>query len=230
MGSIGLIRHSGLLVVAALLAGCMPPAATPLASETLAAPTGTVPPSQAAVVSPEPSLAPTSEPTVEPTPEPTEEPVVTPPPIDPDCPQDDADDVISVQEFVDGKTSCFANGIRVRGWLDTPPPLGFLPPIVKPSWLYYPGESAASLWHQPPPEPDHVCANGEECWWFFPHLDPNVDGLAFEPLDRWVILTGHTRDPRAQNCHYDGEGPNPNPELVTVCRQQLVVTAIEDAP
>ncbi len=42
-----------------------------------------------------------------------------------------------------------------------------------------------------------------------------------------MILTGHTRDPRAQNCHYDGEGPNPNPELVMICGRQLVVTDIE---
>ena len=48
---------------------------------------------------------------------------------------------------------------------------------------------------------------------------------SFEPLDRWVILTGHTRDPRAENCHYDGVGPNPNPELVVICGRQLVVTA-----
>ena len=89
--------------------------------------------------------------------------------------------------------------------------------LVKPTWLFYPnGDTATALWHQPPPQPDHVCASGVECWWFFPHLDP-ADGLAFEPLQRWVILTGHTRDPRAQNCHYDGEGPNPDPDLVVIC-------------
>ena len=169
------------------------------------------------------------EPTVEPTVAPTEEPVVTPKPIDPSCPNA-TDDTISVQEYVDASTSCFRYGVRVRGWLDTPPPIGFEPPLVKPSWIYYPsGDFAAMLWHQPPPEPDHVCANGEDCWSFFPHLDPNFD-LQLEPLDRWVILTGHTRDPRAQNCHYDGVGPNPNPDLVVICGRQLVVTAIEAAP
>lgn len=202
-----------------------PAASTPLRTEPAALPTGTPEASVAAVVSPEPSL----EPSVEPTVPPTEEPVITPVPIDPSCPNA-TDAIISVQEYVDAATSCFRYGVRVRGWLDTPPALGFEPPLVKPSWIYYPsGDSAASLWHQPPPEPDHGCASGEDCWWFFPHLDPNFD-LVLEPLDRWVILTGHTRDPRAQNCHYDGVGPNPNPDLVVICGRQLVVTAIEAAP
>jgi hypothetical protein len=167
----------------------------------------------------------TVEPTPEITPEITPEPVVTPEPIDPDCPQSD---VISAQEFVDGKTSCFANGTRVRGWLDGPPPTGFEGPLVKPTWLYYPdGDTATALWHQPPPEPDHVCGFGEECWWFWPHLDPTLD-LELEPLERWVILTGHTRDPRAEHCHYEGEAPDP--ELIAICKRQFVVTAIEEAP
>jgi hypothetical protein len=225
-------RSCSVLLVAIVAGACGAPGPAPTESvaPSGAAPSPSAASTTAAVATSEPTAPPTPEPTQEATPEPTAQPVVTPPPLDPDCPQQDAEDVISVQEYVDAPTSCFRSGVRVRGWLDTPPPLGFLPPIVKPSWLYYPDESAASLWHQPPPEPDHVCANGEDCWWFFPHLDPKIDGLAFEPLDRWVILTGHTRDPRAQNCHYDGEGPNPNPELVTICGRQLVVTAIEEAP
>jgi hypothetical protein len=218
MGSTGSRRSGGLVLAAMLIAGCgQPGASTPAAATATAA----------AVASAAPSAPASAVPTVEPTVAPTEEPVVTPVPIDPSCPQEEVDSIISVQEYVDAKTSCFKNGIRVRGWLDTPPALGFLPPVVKPSWIYYPDDSAASLWHQPPPDPDHVCAESE-CWWFFPHMDPDV-GLDFEPLQRWVILTGHTRDARAENCHYEGEGPNPNPELVLICGRQLVVTAIEAA-
>lgn len=224
MGSSTSRGVGGMLLATILIAGCGQPGASTPAPATASA---------AAVISPEPSAPatpePSVEPTVEPTVAPTAEPVITPPPIDPSCPNA-SDDIISVQEYVDASTSCFRFGVQVRGWLDTPPPIGFLPPLVKPSWLYYPsGDSAAMLWHQPPPEPDHVCANGEDCWAFFPHLDPNLD-LELDPLDRWVILTGHTRDPRAQNCHYDGEGPNPNPELVVICGRQFVVEAIEDAP
>jgi len=223
----GSIRSGAFLLAALLIAACdQPGASTPPAASATAAAIASLEPS--AAPSTAPTVEPTVAPTVEPTVAPTEVPVITPPPIDPSCPNA-SDDIISVQEYVDAPTSCYRFGVQVRGWLDTPPPLGFLPPIVKPSWLYYPDESAASLWHQPPPEPDHVCANGEDCWWFFPHLDPNA-GLDFEPLDRWVILTGHTRDPRAQKCHYEGEGPNPNPELVVICGRQLVVTAIEAAP
>jgi hypothetical protein len=220
-------RTGGLGIVAILVAACgsgtvtpSPPAQSePPASASAAPPT-------APVVTSEPTVLPTEEPTVAP----TAAPVITPIPLDPDCPNNEVDDVISVQEYVDAPTSCFRYGVRVRGWLDTPPPLGFEPPLVKPSWIYYPsGDSATSLWHQPPPEPDHVCATGEDCWWFFPHPDPDLD-LDLEPLERWVILTGHTRDPRAENCHYDGVGPNPNPELVVVCGRQFVVTAIEEAP
>ena len=227
MSPIGSKRAVGVVLAAALVVGCgQPGASTPVATATAAA---VVSPEPSAMASLEPSVAPTVEPTVEPTVAPTEEPVITPTPIDPSCPNAN-DDIISVQEYVDASTSCFRFGVQVRGWLDTPPPIGFEPPLVKPSWIYYPsGDSAAMLWHQPPPEPDHVCAQGEECWAFFPHLDPDFD-LTIDPLDRWVILTGHTRDPRAQNCHYDGVGPNPNPELVVICGRQFVVTAIEDAP
>ena len=221
-------RSGGALLAMLLVAGCTQPG--PSITGTAAAPSPE--PSQAAVATSEPSTPATVEPSVEVTPEPTEAPPTeapedTPTPIDPSCPNA-SDDTISVQEYVDASTSCFRFGVRVRGWLDTPPPLGFEPPLIKPSWIYYPsGDSATSLWHQPPPEPDHVCASGEDCWWFFPHPDPDLD-LDLEPLQRWVILTGHTRDPRAQNCHYDGVGPNPNPDLVTICGRQFVVTAIEE--
>jgi hypothetical protein len=231
MSSITSLRWSAALVCAILVAACGQPGtsitgATPPPSA-MSTPSPVPSATLAAIASVEPTLEPTLEPTAPP---PTEEPppVSTLAPIDSECPQDDLDDVISVQEYVDAQTSCFRFGVRVRGWLDTPPPLGFEPPLVKPSWIYYPsGDSATSLWHQPPPGEDHVCASGEDCWWFFPHPDPDLD-LDLEPLQRWVILTGHTRDPRAQNCHYDGVGPNPNPELVTLCGRQLVVTAIEE--
>lgn len=222
MLSSGSKRSGALFLGALLIAACQPGASTPPAATATAAAVESAEPSAPA------TAAPTVEPTIEPTAAPTEQPVVTPVPIDPSCPNA-SDEVISVQEYVDAPTSCFRFGVQVRGWLDTPPPLGFEPPLVLPSWIYYPANSAASLWHQPPPEPDHICANGEDCWWFFPHMDPDVD-LGFAPLDRWVILTGHTRDPRARNCHYDGEGPNPNPELVVICGRQLVVTDIDAAP
>ena len=206
----------------------MQPAVSGAPATEPALPTGTAEASVVAMVSPEPTPTPTSEPTVEPTVAPTEEPVVTPPPVDSSCPNDDTTSIISVEEYVEAPTSCFRFGVRVRGWLDGPPPMGFEGPLVRPTWLFYPnGDTATALWHQPPPEPDHVCAGGGECSWFFPHPDPN-SGVVLEPLQRWVILTGHTRDPRAQNCHYDGE--EPNPELVVICGRQLVVTAIEDAP
>ena len=226
MTAIAARRLIGALLTGFLVAGCLAPASTP--TGTASGATASAPPSATGAASEAPVE--TTEPSVEPSePPPTEEPPVTPIPIDPSCPNA-TDDTISVQEYVDASTSCFRNGVRVRGWLDTPPALGFEPPLVKPSWIYYPsGDFATSLWHQPPPEPDHVCASGETCWWFFPHPDPDLD-LDLEPLHRWVILTGHTRDPRAKNCHYDGEGPNPNPDLVTICGRQFVVTAIEAAP
>lgn len=223
-------RIAGAALAVVVVAGCVSPAGSPtgtVAGSPSTATTASPSPTTAAVASSEPSAPATSQPSVEPTVVPSEAPP-TEVPVDPSCPNAN-DDTISVQEYVDAPTSCFRLGVRVRGWLDTPPALGFEPPLVKPSWIFYPSDSGASLWHQPPPEPDHVCVPGEDCWWFFPHIDPDFD-LTFAPLQRWVILTGHTRDPRAANCHYDGEGPNPNPELVVICGRQLVVTAIEEAP
>ena len=198
-------QRIGGLLLAVILVGCGQPGASTSSAPSApgpAAPTGSLEPTAAAVASPEPSTPPTAEPTAGP----TEEPAATPVPIDPSCPNDDTTSIISVQEYVDAPTSCFRYGVRVRGWLDGPPPMGFEGPLVKPTWLFYPnGDTATALWHQPPPQPDHVCAVGVECWWFFPHPDPDA-GVVFEPLQRWVILTGHTRDPRAQNCHVRRRG------------------------
>lgn len=221
------LKPGALVLFAMFVAACTGGTSTASPPTQVSEPPASVSPAPTApVVTSEPTVLPTEEPTVAP----TDAPVITPIPIDPDCPNDEVDDVISVQEYVDASTSCFRFGVRVRGWLDTPPVIGFLPPVVIPSWLYYPsGDEAAMLWHQPPPEPDHVCESGVECWSFFPHVDPKVS-VELDPLDRWVILTGHTRDPRAQNCHYEGVGPNPNPELVTICGRQFVIEAIEAAP
>ena len=53
-----------------------------------------------------------------------------------------------------------------------------------------------------------------------------------EPLQRWVILAGHTNDAAAEGCHWttieDFGGERDDADAVRHCRKQFVVTAIEE--
>ncbi len=89
----------------------------------------------------------------------------------------------------------------MRGWAGRAPPTGFEgPAVIKPMWLNYPDENFTVLWSAA--AVGRTCPDDEpECEGFFPHINPD-SGLSFEPLGRWVIVTGHLRDPAAERCHY----------------------------
>ena len=148
-----------------------------------------------------------------------------------------------MQEFVEAKRSCFsAQDVRIRGWLDEPSPFGVIGPSIKPLWLAYPqggrtcDEQEAhcfysiALWQVVPPGPDEVCSE-DFCGDLIPHVAPG-SGLVLEPLERWVILTGHTHDAAAERCHWelplDVTAEVDDAEAVAHCRRQFVVTAIEE--
>jgi hypothetical protein len=177
------------------------------------------------------SIEPTAEPT--PTIEPTDAPEATNPPDGTGGPCPTAP-VLTVREFVEAPSSCFGgNDIRIRGWLDTPAAFGFLPPLVKPSWLYYPpGDRFVALFDVVPTDPDHVCAEAD-CASLLPHTTPD-SGISFEPLERWVIVTGHINDPAAERCRYiESEiapGPFDDASARESCRANFVVVALEDDP
>lgn len=207
------------LVVTALISGC---SAYPNVSSP--SPLATVTPSAAAVATATPTLAPTTEPTIEP------KPTVEPEPTEEPCP---TAEVLTVREFVAASWECFGvEDVKIKAWLDGPPMFGFEGPRVRPGWLYYPVEDATALWNDAPKDDDRFNCSGRKLWCpgVFPHLKPD-SGLSFLPLQRWVVVTGHLRDPAAETCHYDFD-PEPVPDLVEVCRQMLVVTAIRgsDAP
>ena len=216
-----MIRSRAWLAIGVLAAAC----GTPLASTTPV-------PSFAAVATATASAAPaTQAPTLEPTPP------ATPAPPDPtatptvptNCPTEEP---ITVAEFLDTDKKCFgSDDIVIHAWLDTPPTFGFIGPIVRPTWLYYPpdGTTFFTLYNEPPGEPDHACGG---C--MFVHLAPDST-IVLEGPARWVIATGHRRDPAWQRCHYDEPddwtGPEPDDEGARRgCRDSFVLDALEDAP
>ena len=232
---------SASLLAAVLLAGCLQPtgSAAPSTNATTA-------PSATAVASPgatdAPTAGPTAEPTPAPSPEPTVEPTIEPEPTDAVCP---TSRVLTVRQFVDSPRSCFdGKDVKIKGWLDTPGPLDFAGPSIRPFWLAYPETGPCSspsptcslgiaLWQDVPLDPEHICEEDREayCSLIFPHSAPGT-GLHFMPLRRWVILTGHTDDPAAERCHWEyppevEPGTLDDDDAVRHCRAQFVVTKID---
>ncbi len=170
----------GLLLISILVGGCMPPAAsTPPAS---ASATASAAPSAVAVASAEPSAPPTVEPTVEPSAAPTEEPVVTPKPIDPVVPQRDRRHHLGpgVRRRPDELLPVRRTGPRLAGR----PATDRLRAPARQADVDVTTRAATTADDAVAPaaaQPDHVCAMGEDCWWFFPHLDP-ISRPRFEPL------------------------------------------------
>jgi hypothetical protein len=239
MGSKGSRQIQRLFIAALLVGGCVQPAAAtvpaPQAAATDGAPTGRPAPTDVAMASPDPSASPEPEPTAKPTVEPER----TPKP----CP---TADVLSVREFDDAPRRCFGpEDIQIRGWLDSIDGLHGTGPSIRPWWLAYPQSGrtcdeqkpecfyAFTLWVHVPPDLSPCSREEPHCSIVFPHVPPS-SGLDLLPLQRWVILTGHTNDAAAERCHWwYGDEPEmdlDNAEAVRHCRKEFVVTAIEAAP
>jgi hypothetical protein len=203
-----------LVFVAVLAVGCAPgaPTASVQPSTADATPTGTPAPTTVAAASPDPTV----------------EPTVQPDPTAGDCPTSDP---LAPTEFWEAPRRCFGSDeVRILGWLDTPPIFGFLPPLIRPVWLAYPpdGTQFFTLFGTPPADPE-ICGG---CMLL--HLPPDST-IVLEGPARWVIATGHRRDPAAERCYYDEpedwSGPEPDDASArATCRLQFVVTAVEDAP
>jgi len=148
------------------------------------------------------------------------------------CP---ADATLSALDFLDADPACFDENVRVFGWLDDPPGMGFDGYTVKPEWLYYPPTSRLSaVWTQVPIEPDHSCPQvSDGCGWFLIHF-PSENPIDLGTQPRWVVVTGHLNDPASDTCAYvlpsDDPGPVDNTVAIESCRGQFVAIALEDAP
>lgn len=208
------------LMLAACFAGNPPSGTAALASpaEVTALPTTT-----AAT----PSVGPTVVPTLLPTPVPGSG----------LCPTDSP---LTVRQLVfTDALLCFGrSAVRVRGWLDLPPSIGFEPPSIEPGWVYYPAPDAPTIWEAKPAGRDNCEVDGEQCAWFFPHINP-ASGLTLDGPPRWLILTGHYLDPAAETCHWVypddwPDAPSDTPEsraaAVALCRQGFVLDSFVDAP
>jgi hypothetical protein len=224
-------RRSTWPAILVLVVGCgapgtsaVPPASSEPRTAALATPAPTATPSATT----QPSMVP---PTSAPTPDPT---AFTEPTVDPEpeptqvaCP---VGSPLGVREFLDARLSCFgSDDVAIRAWLDTPPTFGFIGPVVRPMWLYYPPDGTYfTLFSEPPEEPDHLCGG---C--MFLHLPPDSTIELGGPA-RWVIATGHRKDPAAATCHYDEPadwvGPEPDDAGARAgCRGSFVLVGLEDA-
>lgn len=218
-------RLSAALIAVWILAGC----------DTTASPTISLAQSHAAVASPSPIAS------TDPTIEPTLPPSLSPEPSERTCP---TDDVLTVRQFNDAPRRCFGGeDVRILGWLDSVNGLEGIGPGIEPSWLAYPQSGrtcnepepecfyAATLWVSVPPELGPCSEEAPHCSLIFPHVPPGSD-LDLLPLQRWVILTGHTNDLAAERCHWvsDIQQDLPPDRLArSRCREEFVVTAVEAA-
>lgn len=212
-------RFALLFVCALALAACL--AGNPQPSGTALAPTlpsVTAAPSTAAEASATPAVEPSTGPTAV--------------PGSGLCP---ADAPLTVRQFVRGDSQCLGRpAIQVRGWLDAPPTTGFEPPDIEPGWMYYPLPEGQTIWEAQPAGRDDCHVDGDQCAWFWPHIDP-ASGLTLGGQPRWVILTGHVDDPAAAQCHwvYPADFPvasRDDADAVALCRGGFVVDSFEDAP
>jgi hypothetical protein len=145
------------------------------------------------------------------------------------CPGAQPFTVEQYAEIVHEEPGCFGPAdVTIRGWIDEPPIVGFMPPIIEPGWLAYPPEPTLALWSGPPDSsecPDSDCAA------MFVHIRPGSN-VRFDLPARWVIVTGHSLDPAAATCQYEGI-PTPTDEApgdFTGCNVQFVITRVSDAP
>jgi hypothetical protein len=145
------------------------------------------------------------------------------------CPPTQPFSVDQYLEIVSVEPGCFGPAdVTIRGWIDQPPMLGFMPPLIRPGWLAYPPEPTLALWDAPPNGSDCL---GSDCNAMLIHIRPGSD-VRFDLPARWVIVTGHSLDPAAATCHYEGR-PTPTdqaPGDYTGCNVQFVITNVRDAP
>jgi hypothetical protein len=217
-------RFALVLGCALLLAACF--AGNPQASGTPGAPSPAVLTAAPTTAAATPSVAPTAAPTVQPTP--------TDVPGSGLCPTDSP---LTPLQLVETASACFGRAqIQVRGWLDGPPSIGFEPPTIKPTWLYYPVPQAWTIWEQQPAGQDDCSVGDRQCAWFFPHINP-TSGLTLDGPPRWLILTGHFDDPAAVRCHWVYPDDTPpqdrtadDADAVALCRGGFIVDSFVDAP
>src|SRR5688500_10717500 len=215
-----MIRFRAWLAIAFVAVACGAPMASTTTAPTIAA----VATAQATdAPSPSPMILPTTAP-VATQPAPT---AGLPTPVI--CPSTQPFSVDQYVDIVPEEASCFGPAdVTIRGWIDEPPIFGFTPPRIEPGWLAYPPEPTLALWSADP--------NGSDCLelgcsWMLIHIQPG-SGVRFELPARSVIVTGHSLDPAAATCHYEGM-PTPTdqaPGDYTGCNVQFVLTSVRDAP
>lgn len=199
------------LVIATLLVGC---GVSDVSSPT---PVRSQFESPATSSAPLPSNLSTSLPTPEPTPGPT---AVT----SGECPRHSPLSVAEYIAAVEADPACFSDGADVTlvGWAGPwPEGIGWLGPGIDPGWLAL---STAAIWPEKCPRSLEGCGD-----FLSVHIDPDA-AYSWKQDGRWLVVTGHTRDPRAETCRPD---PPDNGisvrEAQTQCSRSFVLTSVRNA-
>lgn len=138
---------------------------------------------------------------------------------------------VAVEEFTAFPPACSAGqDVTVRGWLDIwyvitgwESPWG-----IAPGWLWVP----IGPWTVVAPDSNPTTSSS-----LLVYLDP-ARKIDVGRTNRWVYLTGHYADPKAQTCHIEYAGGYdpardgdriPDSFARRQCQAHFVVTAIEDA-
>ena len=141
-----------------------------------------------------------------------------------DCPEHSP---LAVAEYLAAAAAdpgCFSDGsdVTLVGWAGPwPEGIGWLGPGIEPGWLAI---STAAIW------PEKCPRSLEGCGEFLSvHVDPE-GAYSWKQDGRWLIVTGHTRDPRAETCR-----PDPPDNGITgaqarrTCSRSFVLTSVRPA-
>jgi hypothetical protein len=139
------------------------------------------------------------------------------------CPTHSPLSVAEYNSAVEADAGCFTDSdVTLIGWAGTwPEGIGWLGPGIEPGWLAL---STAAIWTEKCPRSSEGCGDILSV-----HIDPD-SGIAWRQDGRWLVITGHTRDPRADTCQPDPpDNGISTSDARKMCRGSFVLTSVRNA-
>jgi len=135
--------------------------------------------------------------------------------------------LLSVSEYItaaDAGLGCFADGVDVSifGWAGVlPDAIGWLAPGIDPDWLALPTRFVSD---------DKCPTSSEGCGELLRMTVDPESGVRWRQDGRWVVLTGHTGDARADTCRPDPpDSGMSTADARSHCRDSFVLTSVRSA-
>lgn len=138
------------------------------------------------------------------------------------CPAHSPLSVDAYLAALEADPTCFGDGdVSLLGWSGPwPEGIGWLAPGVEPSWLAL---STSAIWQGKCPGSKEGCGEAVSV-----HIDPEA-GLDWKNDGRWLVVSGHTNDPRAEGCHPVVSGDMTKAQARAECRRAFVLTSVRTA-